>query len=520
MLIEGGIYNEIESKVFIMREQKRIISETVFRILSLMRTAKFEFKSLFSDEFEGYGKLLKDINGIEEIVVFEELVKNNRYADSISRVDVSMVPDWSLNGLERIALYLSEIPDQKILGIHDIDEKALKEKVEEMLEMKDYDSPRVRYGMIDSDYKEISEWLEHLFKDVVKDKEFSTTWFSKYFYDILKLNFMDVFNMMGALYSFNEGTFRKYYRKISDDTRRMIASVIEKMNIMDDETLLKVLNNDLDGIDFMLLDRDYNNDKINDYIGSVLNTKEAKEFFKKFDEMTKKDVWDNRYLTGLARVSATDPKKMEEEIEKGKKIAERIQKIREKDGEGIEDVFGFTRSFDGSELPYIDDDKNVADYHDDKEEKEVEAWNEKVKGYDKVLKGKFDKVVEEESQRIGEFIRDNVCEKYCKKKEVEVKHECCDEEFGKPLEEESKRIRDFVKDHVKIYDNKSDKCCKKEDEQLWETDEAKCTIEHIGGVKYRPMFEVTIPEKYWDDEFTKVETILDKKGHVVTFVLK
>lgn len=507
MLIEGGIYNEIESKVFIMREQKRIISETVFRILSLMRTAKFEFKSLFSDEFEGYGKLLKDINGIEEIVVFEELVRNNQCAESISKVDVSMVPDWSLNGLERIALYLSEIPDQKILGIHDIDEKALKESVEEMLEMNDYDSPRVRYGMIDSDYKEISEWLEHLFKDVVKDKEFSPKWFSKYFYDILKMNFMDVFNMMGAFYSFNEGTFKKYYRKISDDTRKMIASVIEKMNIMDDETLLKVLNNDLDGIDFMLLDRDYNNDKINDYIGSVLNTKEAKEFFKKFDEMVKKDVWDNRYLTGLARRSANDPKKMEDELEKGKKIAERILKIREKDKGGIEDVFGFTRSFDGSELPYVDGDENIAEYHDDKEDQEVKEWNEKVKSYDKMRNDKFG------------------CCDCGTKKEVEVKHECCDkdenyDEFSKAFEEESKRIRDFVKDHVKIYDNKSDKCCKKEDEQLWETDEAKCSIEHIGGVKYRPMFEVTIPEKYWDDEFTKVETILDKKGHVVTFVLK
>lgn len=512
MLIEGGIYNEIEAKVFIMREQKRIISETVFRILSLMRIAKFELKSLFSDEFEGFGKLLKDINGIEEIVVFEELVKNNQYAESISKVDVSMVPDWSLNGLERIALYLSDIPDQKVFGIRDIDEKTVKERVEEMLEMKDYDSPRVQYGMIDSDYKEISEWLDHLFKDVVKDKEFSPKWFSKYFYDILKMNFMDVFNMMGALYSFNEGTFKKYYRKISDDTRRMIASVIEKMNVMDDETLLKVLNNDLDGMDFIMLDRDYNNDKINEYIGSVLNTKEAKEFFKKFDEMVKKDVWHDRYLTGLARRSANDPKKMEDELEAGKKIAERIQKIREKDSAGIEDVFGFTRSFDGSELPYVDEDENVAEYHDDKEEREVEAWNEKVKVYDKARDDKYD------------------CCDCRKKKAVEVKRE--DEnydEFSKPFEEESKRLRDFVTDHVKTYavgweEEVIPKKNFKDDEVGCEENFKKVTNEPVikrgEDFKHYHLFEITIPNDCWDDDYTKVEAYLDKDTHIVNIVLK
>lgn len=513
MLIEGGIYNEIEAKVFIMREQKRIISETVFRILSLMRTAKFELKSLFSDEFEGFDKLLKDINGIEEIVVFEELVKNNQYAESISKVDVSMVPDWSLDGLERIALYLSEIPDQKILGIHNIDEEAVKERVETTLQLKDYDSPRVQYGMIDSDYKEISEWLDHLFKYVVKDKEFSPKWFSKYFFDILKLNFMDVFNMMGALYSFNEGTFKKYFRKISDDTRRMIASVIEKMNVMDDETLLKVLNNDLDGIDFMMLDRDYNNDKINDYIGSVLNTKEAREFFKKFDEMVKKDVWHDRYLTGLARRSANDPKKMEDELEAGKKIAERILKIREKDSAGIEDVFGFTRSFDGSELPYVDEEDNVAEYHDDKKDKEVEEWNEKVKVYDKVLNDKVD------------------C---CKKKSVEVKREDENyEEFSKAFEEESKRIRDFVKDHVKgcsvgcddeVTPIKNSWRNFKDDEVGCEENFKKVTNEPVikrgEDFKHYHLFEITIPNDCWDDDYTKVEAYLDKDTHIVNIVLK
>lgn len=129
-----GALSKIENEMLIRHDREKNLNLTLKRLCILNKEKKIDFNTIFSSSMNGFDKLVHDLGGIDEIILFKKLYDNtNKYLHNAC--EFIYIPDWAYDGLEKISDYIYSLSDSEILNVKDFDEDLDKNE-EEMKERK------------------------------------------------------------------------------------------------------------------------------------------------------------------------------------------------------------------------------------------------------------------------------------------------------------------------------------------------------------------------------------------------
>lgn len=133
-----GALNEIENEMLIKHDREKNLNLTLKRLCILNKEKKIDFNAIFSSKMNGFEKLVHDLGGIDEIILFKKLYdSSNKYVHNAC--EFISIPDWAYDGLEKISDYIYSLSDSEILNMKDsesVGETSSEIKEEDMKERK------------------------------------------------------------------------------------------------------------------------------------------------------------------------------------------------------------------------------------------------------------------------------------------------------------------------------------------------------------------------------------------------